>query len=59
MKAGMMSFVCIAELLPAAYAEKGVSREVVTAAFFVGCFTMALSLVVEKYATAPSGGAAL
>ena len=55
----MMSFVCIAELLPAAYAEKGVSREVVTAAFFVGCFTMALSLVVEKYATAPSGGAAL
>ena len=38
------------------YAEKGVSREIVTGAFFAGCFVMALSLVIEKYATASSGG---
>merc|ERR1739848_17056 len=31
---GMMVYVCIAELLPAAWAEKGVSREQLTSAFF-------------------------
>ena len=46
--AGMMCFVCINELLPAAYAERGVSRTAVTAAFFAGCAVMAASLVVEK-----------
>lgn len=51
---GMMTFVCVAELLPAAYGEKGVSRGTVTAAFFAGCFVMASSLVIEKYATAAS-----
>ena len=35
-------------LLPAAYAEQGVSRSALTAAFFVGCAVMASSLVLEK-----------
>ena len=48
---GMMLYVCIAELLPAAYGEKGVSREAVTIAFFLGCAVMAASLVVEKFAS--------
>ena len=47
---GMMLYVCISELLPAAYGEKGVSRESVTIAFFLGCAVMAASLVVEKFA---------
>ena len=38
---GMMLYVCIAELLPAAYGEKGVSRDAVTVAFFLGCAVMA------------------
>jgi len=46
--AGMMSYVCIEELLPAAYAEKGVPRSKLTAAFFAGCAVMASSLVLEK-----------
>lgn len=49
---GMMAYVCIAELLPAAFLEKGVSRDLVTAAFFAGCTVMAMSLVIEKFATA-------
>ena len=48
MTAGMMSYVCIEELLPAAYAEQGVSRSALTAAFFAGCAVMASSLVLEK-----------
>ena len=47
---GMMVYVCIAELLPAAWAEKGVSRESLTFAFFAGCAVMASSLVIEKLA---------
>ena len=50
--AGMMAYVCIEELLPTAYAEKGVSRSALTAAFFGGCAVMAASLVIEKYASA-------
>ena len=46
--AGMMLFVCVAELLPAAYAEKAAPPHLVTAAFFVGCAVMATSLVLEK-----------
>lgn len=46
----MMVYVCLAELLPAAFAERGVSREAVTAAFFGGAAVMASSLVIEKYA---------
>ena len=46
--AGMMRYVCIEELLPAAYAEKGVPRSKLTAAFFAGCAVMASSLVLEK-----------
>jgi ZIP family zinc transporter len=49
---GMMMYVWIAELLPAAYSERGVPREAVTAAFFGGCLVMAASLVIEKYAAA-------
>mmetsp|Transcript_62472 Transcript_62472/g.123449 ORF Transcript_62472/g.123449 Transcript_62472/m.123449 type:complete len:334 (-) Transcript_62472:78-1079(-) len=49
---GMMAYVCIAELLPAAFEERGVPREAVIMSFFVGCFVMASSLVVEKFATA-------
>ena len=48
--AGMMTYVCVAELLPAALAERGVPRSTVTAAFFLGCAVMATSLVVEKFA---------
>jgi len=48
---GMMSYVCLAELLPAAFLEKGVSKDLVTAAFFGGCLMMASSLVIEKFAT--------
>ena len=44
----MMSYVCIEELLPAAYAEKGVASSKLTAAFFAGCAVMASSLVLEK-----------
>ena len=47
---GMMLYVCIAELLPAAYGEQGVSSQAVTGAFFLGCLVMASSLVVEKLA---------
>ena len=47
---GMMMYVCIAELLPAALAEKGVAREAVVGAFFLGCAVMAASLVIEKFA---------
>ena len=50
--AGMMAYVCIEELLPTAFAEKGVPRSVITAAFFGGCAVMAASLVIEKYASA-------
>jgi len=48
---GMMTYVCIAELLPAAWSEKGVSRERLTISFFAGCAVMASSLVIEKWAT--------
>ena len=44
-------YVCLAELLPAAFLEKGVSKDLVTAAFFGGCLMMASSLVIEKFAT--------
>jgi ZIP family zinc transporter len=44
--------VCISELLPSAFAERGVPRSTVVAAFFAGCFVMASSLVIEKFATA-------
>ena len=47
---GMMVYVCIAELLPSAFAERGVSRDAVCAAFFLGCLVMAASLVIEKLA---------
>lgn len=50
--AGMMTYVCIEELLPSAYAEKGVPRWALTASFFGGCAVMALSLVIEKLASA-------
>ena len=53
---GMMVYVCVAELLPAAWGEKGVSREGITFAFFAGCAVMAASLVLEKIASATSGG---
>merc|ERR1712087_682175 len=48
--AGMMTYVCISELLPAAYGEAGVSRGAVVFAFFAGCAVMATSLVAEKLA---------
>ena len=48
--AGMMTYVCIAELIPAALAEQGVPRSTITAAWFGGCAVMATSLVVEKFA---------
>ena len=47
---GMMTYVCIAELLPAAFGERGVSREIITLAFFAGCAVMAASLVIAKFA---------
>ena len=47
---GMMVYVCIAELLPAAWAERGVNRGLLTMAFFAGCAVMASSLVIEKLA---------
>lgn len=46
--AGMMLFVSVAELLPAAYGEKAAKLHHITAAFFVGCAIMAISLVLEK-----------
>ena len=46
----MMVYVCIAELLPAAFREPGVSRASVVFAFFLGCAVMAASLVIEKLA---------
>lgn len=49
---GMMVYVCIAELLPAAWTEKGVDRNVLTLAFFAGCAVMASSLVIEKLSLA-------
>lgn len=49
---GMMAYVCIAELLPAAFLEKGVNQKLTAAAFFAGCAVMASSLVIEKFATA-------
>lgn len=52
--AGMMTFVCISELLPSAYAERGVSRTTVTLSFFLGAAVMASSLVAEKLALASS-----
>jgi len=50
--AGMMTYVCIAELLPAAYSERSVAPGTVTGAFFLGCAVMASSIVIEKFATA-------
>ena len=50
--AGMMVFVCISELLPAAYAERGVTGDAVVLAFFLGCAVMSSSLVVERVASA-------
>ena len=44
--AGMMLFVCIAELLPAAYGEKGVSTSLITWSFFFGCAVMSTSLML-------------
>ena len=44
--AGMMLFVCVAELLPAAYAEKTASTALVALSFFVGCAVMATSLML-------------
>jgi ZIP family zinc transporter len=44
--------VCISELLPSAFAEKGVDRSTVVISFFAGCLVMAFSLVIEKFATA-------
>lgn len=49
---GMMTYVCISELLPSAYGETTVSRTVITSFFFLGCAVMALSIVIEKFATA-------
>ena len=64
--AGMMVYVCVSELLPAAFAERqnedsrpesvklerccGNHKAAMTCAFFFGCAVMALSLVVEKIA---------
>lgn len=48
---GMMTYVCISELLPAAYGEKGVSKFKVTCFFFLGCAVMASSIVIEKLAS--------
>ena len=48
--AGMMVYVCISELLPAAFREPGVSRHAIVGAFFAGCAVMASSLVIEKLA---------
>ena len=44
----MMLFVCVAELLPAAYGEKAAKTHHITMAFFVGCAVMASSLILEK-----------
>ncbi|KAG8458704.1 hypothetical protein KFE25_012902 [Diacronema lutheri] len=52
--AGMMVYVCLSELLPAAYREHPSTR-LVTQAFFAGCCVMASSLVLEKFS---SGGSA-
>ena len=49
---GMMVYVCVAELLPSAFGEKGASSHLVTLAFFAGCAVMASSLVIEKLAAA-------
>jgi len=50
--AGMMVYVCVAELLPAAYRERAASSELITLAFCMGCAVMAASLVIEQLATA-------
>jgi len=50
--AGMMTYVCISELLPTAFEERGVRRGVTVASFFAGCAVMALSLVAERFAGA-------
>jgi len=44
--AGMMLFVCVAELLPAAYAEKTAPTALIALSFFVGCAVMATSLMM-------------
>jgi hypothetical protein len=45
-------YVCVAELLPAAYRERAASSELITLAFCMGCAVMAASLVIEQLATA-------
>lgn len=50
--AGMMVYVCLSELLPAAYREHPSTR-LVTQAFFAGCLVMASSLVLEKFNAGP------
>ncbi|KAJ1619999.1 Zinc/iron permease [Pavlovales sp. CCMP2436] len=50
--AGMMVYVCLSELLPAAYREHP-SPKLVTRAFFAGCLVMASSLVLEKFNAEP------
>lgn len=42
----MMLFVCVAELLPAAYGEPSMPTPLVALAFFAGCAVMATSLVL-------------
>jgi len=54
--AGMMTYVCLSELLPSAYAERGVPRSRVVAAFFAGAAVMASSLIIEKFASAAFSG---
>mmetsp|Transcript_34621 Transcript_34621/g.111227 ORF Transcript_34621/g.111227 Transcript_34621/m.111227 type:complete len:325 (+) Transcript_34621:1771-2745(+) len=54
--AGMMTYVCMSELLPSAYAERGVPRSRVVAAFFAGAAVMASSLIIEKFASAAFSG---
>jgi drug/metabolite transporter (DMT)-like permease len=46
--AGMMVYVCLTELLPAAYREHPSAR-LVAHAFLAGCAVMASSLVLEKF----------
>lgn len=48
LSAGMMVYVCLSELLPAAYREHPSTR-LITQAFFAGCCVMASSLVLEKF----------
>jgi ZIP family zinc transporter len=46
--AGMMVYVCLSELLPAAYREYP-RPKLITHSFFAGCLVMASSLVLEKF----------